>query len=98
MFAIGLLAIAIPYLNHFISLIGALCLSMLGIAFPALIEICILYPDNFGKMKYILFRDVILILIGIFAGGLGTGLAINDIVIALNNEASAVLNCTHPVA
>ncbi|XKL65978.1 hypothetical protein PGB90_009398 [Kerria lacca] len=75
-----LLAIAIPYLNLFISLIGALCLSMLGITFPALIEICILYPNNFGKLNYILLKNVILIIIGIFAGVLGTVLAITDII------------------
>lgn len=77
---------AIPYLNLFISLFGALCLSALGIAFPALIEICILYPNNFGKFKHVLIKNVILIIIGIFAGALGTGLAINDIVMKMNEE------------
>lgn len=79
-----LLAVAIPYLNLFISLFGALCLSALGIAFPALIEICILYPNNFGKWKHVLIKNIILIIIGVFAGALGTGLAINDIVKEMN--------------
>lgn len=35
-----LLAVAIPNLELFISLFGALCLSALGLAFPALIQIC----------------------------------------------------------
>ncbi|KAK7601201.1 hypothetical protein V9T40_008642 [Parthenolecanium corni] len=88
-----LLAIAIPYLSLFISLFGALCLSMLGIAFPALIEICILYPNNYGTLKYILFKNIFIILIGVFAGALGTGLAVNDIVKAINGIKSAN-NCT----
>ncbi|XP_046389906.1 proton-coupled amino acid transporter-like protein CG1139 [Ischnura elegans] len=38
-----LLAVAVPRLELFISLFGALCLSALGIIFPPLIEICILW-------------------------------------------------------
>lgn len=88
-FVPGLLAVAIPYLNLFISLIGALCLSMLGIAFPALIEICLRYPDKFGRMYYILVRDVVLVIVGILAGGLGTFLAIVGIVNAMNTVPAA---------
>lgn len=57
---------------------------MLGIAFPALIEICLRYPDKFGRMYYILVRDVIIVIIGIAAGGLGTVLAVMDIAAAMN--------------
>ncbi|EDO63439.1 AGAP009894-PA, partial [Anopheles gambiae str. PEST] len=46
-----LLAVAIPRLGLFISLFGAFCLSALGIAFPAIMEICVLWPDKLGPGK-----------------------------------------------
>ncbi|CAH1713514.1 proton-coupled amino acid transporter-like protein CG1139 [Aphis gossypii] len=75
-----LLAVAIPLLELFISLFGALCLSVLGIGFPALIEICVLWPDrNFGRFNYVLIKDIILIIIGILALVLGTYISLQDI-------------------
>ncbi|KAF6201670.1 hypothetical protein GE061_004064, partial [Apolygus lucorum] len=75
-----LLAVAIPRLGLFISLFGALCLSALGIAFPAIIEICVLWPDNLGKFNYVLWRDLLLILFGIVGLVVGTGTALMDII------------------
>lgn len=37
---------AIPRLDLFISLFGALCLSSLGLAFPAVIETCVFLKDQ----------------------------------------------------
>ncbi|KAJ8974872.1 hypothetical protein NQ317_002645 [Molorchus minor] len=59
------LAISVPLLGLFISLIGAFCLSALGIAFPAIIEMCAYWPDKLGPCKWILIKDVLLIFIGI---------------------------------
>nr|CAD7265040.1 unnamed protein product [Timema shepardi] len=67
-----LLAVAIPRLELFISLFGALCLSALGIAFPALIELCLFWPDKFGRCRWILFKDILIILCGIFGLVIGT--------------------------
>nr|CAD7600376.1 unnamed protein product [Timema genevievae] len=67
-----LLAVAIPQLELFISLFGALCLSALGIAFPALIELCLFWPDKFGCCRWILFKDILIILCGIFGLVIGT--------------------------
>lgn len=74
------LAVSIPQLGLFISLFGGLCLSMLGVAFPALIQICVLYPFNLGHFNYVVIRNVILIVIGICAFGIGTTTSIIDIV------------------
>ncbi|KAL6264487.1 hypothetical protein P5V15_004595 [Pogonomyrmex californicus] len=75
------LAIAIPRLGLFISLFGALCLSALGIAFPAIIEICVLWPDNdFGPLKYILIKNILLIVFGLLGLVVGTYVSIVDIV------------------
>lgn len=43
-----LLAVAIPNLELFISLFGALCLSALGLAFPAIIQISIYWYTKTG--------------------------------------------------
>lgn len=78
------LAIAVPRLELFISLFGAFCLSALGIAFPGLLEMCVLWPDKFGPCKYILIRDILLIISGIFALVLGTFISLQDIVRSFN--------------
>lgn len=75
-----LLAVAIPRLGLFISLFGALCLSALGIAFPAIMEICVLWPDKLGPGKMILWKDIILILFGVIGLVAGTYTSVRDIV------------------
>ncbi|XP_012272958.1 proton-coupled amino acid transporter-like protein CG1139 [Orussus abietinus] len=74
------LAIAIPRLGLFISLFGALCLSALGIAFPAIIEICVLWPDKFGPLRVILIKNVLLIIFGILGLIIGTYVSLVDII------------------
>ncbi|CAH0392445.1 unnamed protein product [Bemisia tabaci] len=76
------LAVLIPRLELFISLFGALCLSALGIAFPAIIELCVLWPDQLGTLNYVLWRDVFLVVIGILALVIGTSISVNDIIVS----------------
>ncbi|XP_063633684.1 proton-coupled amino acid transporter-like protein CG1139 [Cydia splendana] len=61
------MAVAVPELGPVISLVGALCLSLLAIVFPALIDLCLWYPDNYGLLKYKLIRDIVIMLLGVFA-------------------------------
>ncbi|EEB18928.1 proton-coupled amino acid transporter, putative [Pediculus humanus corporis] len=75
-----LLAVAIPNLELFISLFGALCLSALGIAFPAIIEMCVYWPDKLGPFKWILIKDILLIICGVLGLVVGTYCAIRDII------------------
>ncbi|KAL6448193.1 hypothetical protein ACFW04_000295 [Cataglyphis niger] len=75
------LAIAIPRLGLFISLFGALCLSALGIAFPAIIEICVQWPGkDFGLFKAMLIKNMLLIVFGLLGLVIGTYVSIVDIV------------------
>lgn len=80
MFLAVLLAVAIPRLGLFISLFGALCLSVLGLAFPAIMEICVKYPDNFGAFYYVLWKDILLILFGVAGLVIGTTTSVKDII------------------
>jgi proton-coupled amino acid transporter len=75
-----LLAVAIPRLGLFISLFGALCLSALGIAFPAIIELCVKWPDDLGPFKVTLWKDILLIIFGILGLVIGTTTSIIDII------------------
>lgn len=54
------------------SLLGSFCLSFLGIILPALMDICIKYPDHFGRFNISLVKDIFLILLGMVGGTLGT--------------------------
>jgi proton-coupled amino acid transporter len=76
-----LLAVAIPRLELFISLFGALCLSALGIAFPATVELCLLWPSkSYGRFYWILVKDILLIVCGILGLLIGTYTSIANIV------------------
>jgi solute carrier family 36 (proton-coupled amino acid transporter) len=66
-----LVAAAVPELGLFISLFGAFCLSILGLAFPAIMEICVLWPDHLGKLNWIMWKDIALVvfaLVGLTSG------------------------------
>lgn len=62
------------------SLIGAVCVSTLGFMFPAIIEILTYYErPGFGTLKWILIKDVQLILFGIAGFIIGTYVSILEI-------------------
>ncbi|CAH0546040.1 unnamed protein product [Brassicogethes aeneus] len=61
-----IVAIAIPVLNIVISLVGVFCLPPLGIMFPAMLEICVKYPD-FGPLRLRLVKNILLIILSIVA-------------------------------
>uniref|UniRef100_A0A1B6LF36 Amino acid transporter transmembrane domain-containing protein n=1 Tax=Graphocephala atropunctata TaxID=36148 RepID=A0A1B6LF36_9HEMI len=65
-------AVLIPHVDIMISLVGAFCLSTLGMAFPFLLELCTLWPDQLGCCYYILFKDIFFILMGVVVLILGT--------------------------
>jgi proton-coupled amino acid transporter len=73
--------VAIPRLELFISLFGALCLSALGIAFPATVEMCLLWPSKrYGRLYWILVKDILLIACGILGLVIGTYVSVANIV------------------
>lgn len=72
-----MLAAAVPRLGLFISLFGALCLSALGICFPALMEAC-LAP----RRRLLLLKDALLFLVGLVGLLAGTYTALAAIVLS----------------
>ncbi|XP_055958600.1 proton-coupled amino acid transporter 1-like isoform X2 [Patella vulgata] len=73
-------AAAVPHLGLLISLIGAFSVSSLAIIFPATIEMVTLTAENETLPKWILVKDVLLVLLGILGFLTGTYTAIQAIV------------------
>lgn len=68
-----LLAVAIPQLDLFISLFGAFCLSMLGLAFPALIETLVFLKEKSGAARTVMIvKNILICVLGLFALIIGT--------------------------
>ena len=76
----------VPELGLFISLFGAFCLSILGLAFPAIMEICVLYPDKFGNFNMHLWKDIGLIIFAFIGLISGTYASMKDIIASFSKE------------
>lgn len=75
------MAVAIPNLELFISLFGALCLSALGIAFPALIQTCTYWHQRHGWDKtWMIVKNVVIGVIAIVGLVVGTTTSLKEIV------------------
>lgn len=76
-----LLAVAIPQLDLFISLFGALCLSGLGLGFPAIIQTCTLW-NVYGRTGRLLMvaKNMSLVLFGLLGFLVGTYTSLRDII------------------
>lgn len=75
------LAIIIPNLGGFISLVGAVCLSMLGLIFPAIIELVTFYEEpGLGRYQWRLWKNIFLIAFGLLGFVTGTYVSIQEII------------------
>lgn len=45
--------------------VGNLCTTLLSLVFPAMMEICLLYPHDYGKKNVYLFKDLLIIIFGL---------------------------------
>ena len=71
------IAIAVPNLGPFMSLVGAVCLSTLGLIFPAIIELVTYWErPGLGAYNWRLWKNIFLISFGVlgFCTGLYTSL------------------------
>ncbi|XP_017139387.1 proton-coupled amino acid transporter-like protein CG1139 [Drosophila miranda] len=73
-------AIAIPDLSVFLSLVGSFCLSILGLIFPALLQICVQYEHGYGPLRIKLIINILLLCFGAFGGVVGTYVSILEII------------------
>jgi len=80
-------AIAIPYLELFISLVGALCLGVLGLALPATIQLSTWWyqTHGFARVRLIILNGFVFI-VGIVGFVVGTTIAVLEIVEKFSSE------------
>jgi proton-coupled amino acid transporter len=70
----------VPNLGPFISLVGAVCLSTLGLMFPSFIELVVCWEDpGLGRFNWILWKNVFIIAFGILGFVTGAITSIHEI-------------------
>ncbi|XP_032526993.1 proton-coupled amino acid transporter-like protein pathetic [Danaus plexippus] len=67
-----LLAVAVPTIGPFMGVIGAFCFSILGLIAPAFIEIITFWDIGFGPYKYLIWKNLLVLIFGLFALIFGT--------------------------
>lgn len=76
-----LLAVAIPNLELFISLFGALCLSALGLVFPALIQLFTYWKQISGLKKVVMvLKNSFIVIVGLVGLVIGTYTSLSEII------------------
>lgn len=66
------MACIIPNLGGIISLVGAVSSSALALIFPPIIEIVTFWPDGLGKYKWMLWKDLFILMFGLLGFVFGT--------------------------
>ncbi|XP_044252291.1 proton-coupled amino acid transporter-like protein pathetic [Tribolium madens] len=75
-----LIAVAVPTIVPFVSLIGAFCFSILGLMCPVFIEVLTFWDKGFGPGNWKIVKNVIIVLTGCLALIFGSKSAIQDII------------------
>jgi proton-coupled amino acid transporter len=73
------LAVAVPTISPFISLIGALCFSILGLIVPAFIEVITFWDHGLGPCRWRLWKNVVVSIFGLMALVFGSYTSIKEI-------------------
>lgn len=73
-------AIAIPNLGAFMGLLGCLLLTMLSYFLPIVVETIYLYPDGFGKFKWRLWKNVLIMLLSLAFFAIGLYFSVLEII------------------
>ncbi|XP_045777164.1 proton-coupled amino acid transporter-like protein CG1139 [Maniola jurtina] len=64
----------VPIQGAFVAFVGNLCTTLIALVFPALMELCLLYPNNYGKYRFYLIKDLIILVFGLSCAILGVAL------------------------
>lgn len=81
------IAAAVPNLGPFISLVGAMCLSTLGLIFPSVIEMVTYWEKpGMGQFYWRIWKNIFLIGFGILGFVTGTISSLQEIYESFNSE------------
>ncbi|KAH8291511.1 hypothetical protein KR054_012302, partial [Drosophila jambulina] len=80
LFLTGVVAIVMPNLAALTELEGAFSLSNLNLLCPALMNIFLSYGRGYGRLRWRLIRDLLLIVIGVIFGVVGCAMAIRQLI------------------
>uniref|UniRef100_A0A2M4A0X7 Putative amino acid transporter n=1 Tax=Anopheles triannulatus TaxID=58253 RepID=A0A2M4A0X7_9DIPT len=80
MIIMGGVGLAVPELEPFIGLVGAVFFSSLGLFVPCVVETVFYWPNELGKYRWILIKNIIFAAFSIFALVAGAYVSIKDIV------------------
>ncbi|XP_015590129.1 proton-coupled amino acid transporter-like protein pathetic [Cephus cinctus] len=75
-----IIALLVPDLDPFISLVGSLCFSVLGIAVPAIIETVSCWEHHLGTLKWRLWKNVLMVIFSLFALIFGAWVSLQEII------------------
>ena len=77
-----MLAATVPHLDLMISLVGALSATAVSLIFPPLLELVTYYqePCLYGRCYWRVYKDVLILLFGIFGMVIGTVTTLVNIV------------------
>lgn len=78
--AIVSLAIIVPTIGPFVSLIGTFCFSIVGLLLPVFMELTMGWEQGYGKFNWKAWKNIFIAIFGIVAMLFGTKEAIQDIV------------------
>lgn len=70
----------IPNLGAIISLVGAFSSSALALIFPPIIEIITFWPNKLGHYNWVLWKDILIVLLGFAGFFFGTYASIANII------------------
>lgn len=76
----GAIAAAVPKLEPFIGLVGAVFFSVLGLLVPTVVETIYRWPDRLGKFNWMLWKNIVLGIFAIFALVTGAAVSIEEII------------------
>lgn len=91
------LAIAVPDLEPFISLVGAVFFSTLGLLVPAVVEGVFLWPET-GRFHWILIKNVFLVLFALLALLTGSAVSILNIIKIYTGDDEVAVNGTTTIS
>lgn len=79
------IGIALPLLEQIINIVGACFYSILGLVIPGIIETVFRWED-LGKCRWILWKNMLIIIFGVFSLVSGCTVTIMDIIEILHRK------------